>query len=134
MSLPAGVTCLHDKVVVKNILRVIIKCYLCVVLHIRAWGSKLRNRQVKLSDAGSYMCVANNSVGTQRIQAFLVVNGMLTFSMLSPAFFETKEIILSIKIILRSINSACTKFSLRWRRDLRKILCEILNKVLATCT
>lgn len=134
MSLPAGVTCLHDKVVVKNILRVIIKCYLCVVLHIRAWGSKLRNRQVKLSDAGSYMCVANNSVGTQRIQAFLVVNGMVTFSMLSPAFFWDERDHFVDKNILCSINSGSTKFSLRWRRDLRKILCDILNKVLATCT
>ena len=50
---------------------------------IRDWGSKLKNRQVRLSDAGSYTCVANNSVGTDRIQAFLVVNGMFTLIMLS---------------------------------------------------
>ena len=46
----------------------------CIV---REWGSKLKTREVKLSDAGSYTCVANNSVGTARLQTFLFVNGML---------------------------------------------------------
>ena len=54
---------------------------MCVNLHneciVREWGSKLKTREVKLSDAGSYTCVANNSVGTARLQAFLFVNGML---------------------------------------------------------
>lgn len=54
----------------------IVESYLYVVLHIREWGSRLKIRVVKLSDAGTYTCVANNSVGTVRVQAFLVVNGM----------------------------------------------------------
>ena len=34
---------------------------------------------MKLSDAGSYTCVANNSMGIERRQAFLVVNGKFTY-------------------------------------------------------
>ena len=57
------------------------------VINIRDWGSRLKIRIVKLSDAGSYTCVANNSLGTVRTQAFLVVNGMFTCSILSPELF-----------------------------------------------
>lgn len=91
---------------------------------IRDWGSKLRNRQLKLSDAGSYTCVANNSVGTARIQAFLVVNGMFTLStcMLS-------HLLLCIKITRR-------KLSLRWCRDLIKVLARFscLSDIMERCS
>ena len=81
-SLYVRVTCVLDSVQQRNftllVFKVIFVFYYAYFI-IRDWGSKLKNRQVKLSDAGSYTCVANNSVGTARTQAFLVVNGMFTF-------------------------------------------------------
>ena len=46
------------------------------VWFLRSWGLRLRIREAKLSDKGSYICVANNSEGTISTEAFLTVNGM----------------------------------------------------------
>lgn len=72
--------------------------HLFAVLPIRDWGSRLKNRFVKLNDAGAYTCVANNSLGTARIQAFLVVNGMFTGSILNPQLFYQRQIIFYLKL------------------------------------
>lgn len=40
----------------------------------RGGSSRLKIRKVELSDAGWYICVANNSIGTAQIKAYLMVN------------------------------------------------------------